>query len=121
MDFVRIEFSSSDAQTAAAIKLYNPDNVEVTLSGTQRLLINNLVVCVNGAITVELFDDANAGGTVNNGERLLTLVGIASQTIVVVVNYAGEGQFCGKARMPKVIASSSGQVTITGSGIVLRA
>lgn len=119
-ELVRIVFSSADASTAAAVSLYNLDGVAVTLSGNDRLTLKNLVISVTGAIGVDVFDDADAGADVDAAERLVYVLGTTGNP-TFPISFTGEGQPCGRARLPKVKASGSGAIVITGNGYVTKA
>lgn len=118
---VRIVFSSADAQTAAVLSLYGPDGAAVTLSGRSRLWVTNLLIAVTGALTVDLFTDANSDGTVDAAERMANVIGIAALTTCWAMNFTGEGSPGAPGLVPKVKASAAGQVTITGTGVVQNA
>lgn len=114
---VRIEFSSLDATTAAALSLFDSEGVARPLAANERLIIHNLVVSPNNTATFYIFDDKNGNGTVDAGERLFSKS--SASTSVVPVLYGNEGLPCGKGRVPKVIAATAIQVEVTGIGSIV--
>lgn len=112
---IRIQFSSADASTAAAVSLYDDNDAAVTLAANERLLIDTIDANVAAAVTlVTLFSDGNADGTVNVGERIAAF-GANSGFF-----QGGEEGYClpiGKT--PRVRASGAGQVDLTGSARIV--
>lgn len=115
-DYVAFEFSSTDAQTAAALTLKNADNTVITLLSTQRIIIDELFGVVGGTTTVvQVFDDKNGSGTINAGEL------IAAFTVGNVGGFIGgaEGFSVSLGSTPKVIATTAGTVILTGTGRII--
>lgn len=119
---VRFEFAG-DASTATAISIFDNDGVAITLGAKQALSIL-AVSLVLGLITqrVLLIDDRNDDGAVDAGERLWaagSLVGGVSTTLNFNQTFPGEGQMCGTGRVPKIIATTSDAIILTGMGYII--
>ena len=108
---IKIQFSSADASTAAAMSLYDDNDAAVTLASNERILIDTLIGNVAAAVTsATVFSDDDADAAIDAGER-------------IAVFGPNSGFFQGGAEgyalpigvTPKVKASGAGQVDITGS------
>ena len=120
---VRFEFSG-DASTATAVSIFDNNGVAVTLGAKETLSLLSLSVTLDLITqTVEVFDDVNDSGTVDAGDRLWaagSLVGGVSTTLSFNQTFPGEGQMGGTGRVPKVIASTSDPIILTGTGYIIR-
>jgi hypothetical protein len=113
---VKIQFSSADASTAAAISLFDDNDATVTLAANERLIIDSLTASLASAVTtVTVFSDDDADAAVDAGER-------------IVVFSPGNGFFgSGEegyavpiGKTVKVKASGAGQVDITGTARIIK-
>lgn len=120
-EYVAIEFSSTDASTAAAVTLKDADGKTRTLQSFERLLIGQLTGVVAESATdpstnVEalLFDDADGDGVVDPGELIVAFTGNTGR-----FDGGHEGYSCGVGRTPKVLTSDAVDVAITGVGSIV--
>lgn len=115
-DPVQFEFSSADVTTAAPLVLRDAGGAARTLSATERLILQTVnVYAAASALTVDIFDDADADGTVDAGERLLR-VGEGFANVPFVGKDGGTAG--GRGRVPKVKAGGAAVVTVTGIGVI---
>lgn len=112
--YIKIEFNSSDAQTAAAASLFDDQQNAVTLGAGQQLRIDTLNVSVGADITVEVFADADADGTVDAGERLAE-VGQGTH----ILEFQGEGLMLPNGVGVSVHASGAGDITVVGTARIV--
>mgnify|MGYP001601444224 CR=1 FL=1 len=115
---VKFEFVSTDAQTAAAISIYDWDGVAITLGSSERLLITGWVMVVGSALTINVFSDNDADAAVDAGERML--VGEFAANGGTAIGTIAEGLPAKRGITPKVKASAAGNVNIVGVGRLLR-
>lgn len=113
-EFVTIEFNSADASTAAAVSLIGVNGATRTLAATEQLIIYALTPYVVSGVTATIFDDIDADGTVDAGERIAHF-GNASPTYLS----GPGGRYCTIGNTPKVKASGAGAVVITGTGGII--
>ena len=115
-EYVAIEFSSADAQTAAVVTLKDADGATVTLAANERLLVDTLSANVAAAVTlVDVFADYDADGNVDAGERVASFG-------ANVGNFDGgpEGFSIKTGFTLKVHASGAGQVDVSGTARIVR-
>lgn len=113
-DYVGIEFNSADASTAAAITLKDADQVTRTLQPYERLLIDEVTAVLAAGVTGDLFDDKNANGNVDAGERIMALGALNSR-----FDGGHEGYSVSLGSTPKVKTSGAGVVNLTGTGRII--
>ena len=117
-DPIQIEFSSSNATTAASLSLRDAGGSLHTLNGNERLILQTVNInAASGVGTVTIFDDANANGTPDAGERLL-VVGEGFNNIPLIGTDGGSA--AGKGRVPQVISTGAGAVSITGTAAIVK-
>ena len=108
---LKIQFSSADASTAAAMSLYDDNDAAVTLASNERILIDTLASNVAAAVTlVTVFNDDDADAAIDAGERIAAFGANSG-----FFQGGEEGYACPIGVTPKVKASGAGQVDITGS------
>jgi hypothetical protein len=112
--YVKLEFNSADASSAAKVSLYDDQQDSVTLGANELLIIDSLNIRVGAAITVDVFADDDGDDTVDAGERL-ALVGQGS----FVFEFPKEGLSCPTGVVPDVKASGAGAVTLVGTGRII--
>jgi hypothetical protein len=113
---VHFELSSADVTTAAVIVVYDNDGATRAIGTTERLVITDLSVACAAAMTLDVFTGVGAAAAA--GERLFTVIATAQdgkQTFDL-----GVPAYCRRGVTPKVKASAAGQVTVIGTGVVLR-
>lgn len=112
---VKIQFTSSDASTAAAISIFDDNDASVTLAANERLLIDVLNASLAAAVTTaDVFSDDDADAAIDAGERITQFS-------------PGNGFFGGGeegyavpiGKTVKVKASGAGAITITGSARII--
>lgn len=112
---VKLQFTSSDASTAALMTIYDDNNAAVTLGANERLLVDTLTANLASAVLlVTVFGDDNADASVTAGERIAAF-GPGANVFVA----GEEGYTCKVGITPKVKASGAGQVDITGSARIV--
>jgi hypothetical protein len=117
----RLEFSSSDATTAAETKLYDSEGNERVLQDWEYIRLVSVNVQMDNAVDeVDLFDDVNDNDSVNDGERLVKVGTNTSgnRSANHDIQFDGYGKYLSTGRNPKVLAASSGTVTVTGVAYV---
>lgn len=113
---VNFQFSSADASTAAAVGIFNADGGVRTLGANERLIVDTLQGSLAAAVlTLNIFADANAGGTVGSGERVAVF---GPGNNFFEANEEGYGLPVGIGLSAK--ASGAGQVDVTGSGRIVK-
>lgn len=119
---VKWEFVSADATTAAAITLWDGNSVSRTLAATERfMLLSYTGVMAVAVLNATLFDDLNANGTVDAGERMAEFANIGGGLQAHISGtFEGEGQAGGKGRMPKIKASAAGAIAFSGNGYIIK-
>jgi len=114
-DSISIQFSSADATTAAAVVLYDANGGVRTLAANERLLIDTLTGTLAAAVTLaEVFTD-DGDGNVEAGERIASF-GANSGCF----DGGAEGYPAEVGQTPKVKAAGAGQVTVTGTGRIVK-
>ena len=108
--YIKIEFDSTDASTAAAVVLYDDQQNVVTLGSDEMLRIDSLNISVAADITVEVFADADGDGAVDDGERLAE-VGQGTH----LLEFDKEGLACPTGVTPSVHASGAGGIVLIGT------
>jgi hypothetical protein len=116
-EYVAIEFSSTDATTAAAVTLKDGNGATRTLAADERVLIDSLTGMAvqddtdpSTDILVTLIGDYDAGADIDAGERIWAFAGGS------VFDGGDEGFSMKTGFTPKVKASGAGQVSINGVG-----
>lgn len=115
---VGLQLSSADATTAAAVGVFNANGGVRALGANERLLVDTLSGTASGSnvTKLDLFADADAGGSVGAGERV-TVFGFAGGA-----NYfdgGAEGYSLPVGIGLKAKANAAGQVDVTGSGRIV--
>lgn len=117
-DPIQFELSSADASAAVALTIRRSgSNAAYTLGADERVILQTVNGNVVAGVTVQVFDDADADGNVDDGERLLVIGPGMSNTVFEGVDGGTAG---GKGRVPKVKASGAGQIDITGIGAIIK-
>jgi hypothetical protein len=113
------ELISSDASTAAALSLFRDGSVTArTLdTSTERLAVSDVVLISGSALTVDVFFDANADGTVDAGERIVGGPVAANGGFALSFTTPHIGP---KGITPKVKASGSGVIRCFVKGYIIR-
>lgn len=113
---VKLTFSSADASGIAAMALVDSNGVAVTLGVNERLLIDsfNGFSALTGSNRAEIFEDDDAGSDVDAVE-IIASFGIGN----FGAGFAGDGYPVKKGLLPKVKATASGQIDITGTGRIV--
>lgn len=114
---IKFELSSADITTAAALILYTVGKAVRVLAGTEQLFITDIVISSATAMTVDVYDGTGAAPAA--GERVVNVV--TSATIGSIVSNQGTPIPCKRGVTPKAKASAAGQITITGTGFILKA
>ena len=115
-------FNSADAQTAAAIALYqNPPPkalpVARTLAADERLVITDVMMYLNGtAFDAALFWDADSGADVDAGETIARLKS-ADGGLAIAFNTPHYGPV---GSTPKVKAGGAGAVDVVIHGFIIQ-
>jgi len=113
------ELVSADASTAAAIVLYKAGTRTVrTLGSTEHLVITDVMMNSTAATDVALFDDADADGTIDAGERIAHGDFSAKGGLVTAFSTP---RYCSKGITPKVKAGAAGAVKVLILGYILKA
>lgn len=114
---ISIEFSSSDATTAAAVTLKKSDGSTRTLAANEILLIDSLTCAQAAAVLlVQVIADVDADGNVDAGEQLAAFsVGNDASQFTA----EGEGVPVKQGFTPKVKASGAGNVQLAGTGRII--
>lgn len=108
---MRLDFTSSDATTAAAVTIYNSNGEVRPLASWERLTIRTLRgYAASGAGKVTVFSDDDGGSDADAGERALTY----EQT--GIMDFGPEGWPIKPGKKLFVIAASSGAVAVSGTG-----
>jgi len=115
-EFVKATFTSSDASTAAALSFTNDNGVARTIGASERLVITSYHLVSGSAVTVELFDDANANGTVDAGER----IGGGDFAANGGLTESSIEHPCQLGKTPKIKASASGTVKAVVRGHLIK-
>ncbi len=118
---VKLQFESTDAQTAAAVTIYDTEESVVTLSGNQRLVIESLAIsAIASCQRLDFFTDSNSDGAVDAAEKLIALDLGALGTFDFSFK-TDCGLYCAKALNPKVKCGGAGEITLSGVGYILNA
>jgi len=118
---VRFEFVSADATVAAVVSMFDSNGVALTMGAKQVLSIQSVSMRAAGAlVSIILFDDKNADGVVDAGERLWETASTAANDHESA-EFPGEGQMGGVGRLPKVQTSAAGAIRLTGMGYLIDA
>lgn len=116
-DPVKLEFSSADATTAAAMTMYDNGGAARTIKPTERLVIVHVSASLAAAVlSAIIFDDVDGGGTVGSGERLAVL-GIGPNSLEY--SFGDGGPACGQGRVPKIKAAVAGQIDVVAIGYLM--
>ena len=115
--YVKLELNSSDATTATPVKLYDDQQVEVTLQSYEQLRVLALNLMVIDDITVEVFADKDVDGAVDAGER----VAHGGQgTHIVSYEHSSMGLANADGVGLKAKASGQGDFTLVGVGRIIQ-
>ena len=117
----RLEFNSEDATTASEVTLYDSEGNERVLEDYEFIRLLNVNIQMDNAVDeVDIFDDVDDDGAVDDGERLVA-VGTnttGNRPANHDVQFEEEGKYLSVGRLPKVLAAASGTVTVTGVAYV---
>lgn len=113
---VHFEFTSGDATTAAVVTIYDNDGGLRPLTPGERLCITDIHITAEAAMTVDVFN--GVGAAPGAGERLFKTV--ASATIGTAYPSLDTAAYGKKGVTPKVKTSAVGNVTVIGTGVILR-
>lgn len=116
-DIVHFEFTSADATTAAPVVVYNNDGTARPLVASERLVITDIHISSAAAMTVDVYSGVGAGPAA--GERLFNVV--ASASVGTAYPSLVQPIYVKRGVTPLVKASAIGQVTVIGTGVILRA
>jgi len=118
---VKWEFTSSDATTAAPITLWDANSVARPLDPEERLFLLSYTASLEAGTTiVSLFDDKDGDSVVDPGERLAEFGNRSGFPVPISGAWNGEGQACGKGRIPKIKAAAVGEIAISGNGYIIK-
>jgi hypothetical protein len=91
--------------------------VNFTNEPNARLIITDYEIITNTALTISLFNDFDADGAVDAGERIA--VGDFSANGGIARGLTS-GHYCGVGQAPKVLASAAGTVRVVGRGRLIK-
>lgn len=114
-DPVEFEFTSVDATTAAAISIREPGTPTLRVLGDgERLIILSVTSFIADAVVdAAIFNDVSDTGLVAAGE-LMYRTGPGNNSVEFLGGMAAE-----KGGTPKVLSAVAGQVTFTGTGVII--
>jgi hypothetical protein len=115
-EYVAIEFSSTDATTAALVTLKDANQATRTLAANERLLIDDLFADLATAVTsADMFSDTANTGTVDAGELIASFNPTSGE-----FEGGPEGYSIPVGVTPKVKAAVAGKVAISGVGRIVK-
>jgi hypothetical protein len=114
---VNLQFSSSDASTAAAVGIFDSNGGVRTLASHERLLIDTLQGNISGTGVTKLDLFGSADGTVDAGERVACF---GSGAAANMFEAGCEGYALPVGVGLKAKANAAGQVDVTGSARIIK-
>lgn len=116
-ELIEIEFSSTDVTTAAELSFRTAGEFTArTLAADERIILRDLVILAdNPSALVTIFSDADDDNAIDSMERMV-VVGEGTHTMNFPCGVSGA-----KGIVPHVIASGIAQVSITGTGVIVKA
>jgi hypothetical protein len=116
-----LERQSSDLTTAAALKLFDSEGNEITLGDNEYIRLTHLNLFMENVVDqLDVFDDIDDNGSVDEGERIVTTGANTGGTALSThsVPFPEDGQRLSRGRRPKALAAAAGTVVVTGSGSI---
>lgn len=113
---VNLNFTSTDATTAADVGTYDANGAARTLASNERLIVDTLNSAANlGTNRAEAYFDTDAGSDIDAGEIVASFNGGNGNAVFGAEGFSGP---IGKTL--KFKASATGQVIVTGTGRIIK-
>lgn len=115
-EVVHGEFVGDSSGGAQPLVLYTIGKDVRALGSRDRLVITDVEIVVPAAMTLDLFDDVNSNGTVNNGDRIAGGPFSANGGLVLRLLTP---HYCKLGLTPKVLQSAPGTVYVNIKGRII--
>ena len=113
---IEFELSSADAQAGPVIVMREAGSRATrALAANERVIIHSVNCVVGAAITATLAANTDGDGDVDDGDRM-AVFGQGSHTF----EFGGIGMAGALGVTPIVDASGAGQITLTGTGVIVK-